>query len=391
MNNLFENTRIAFASKTDAELKKSFVLFKLLSNSFLTKVGTVCIEFLLKLGLPINFLLRKTMFDQFCVGTTLEESQTVVQKLKAKKIDSCLNYSIEGIDSEVGFDQTLNQILKTLDASSVEKGTSFTVIKPTGFGSTTLFEKVSSKAALNSEELHAWGRVKDRFHQTCKKGVARGIKLLVDAEESWIQPALDDLLEELMARYNKEEIMVYATIQLYLSERLPYLKSLLEKSTKEGYPIGVKLVRGAYLEKETARAKQKQYANPVCPSKEATDRNFDQGLLLLLENLDQAAVFVGSHNEASTLKALEQMEQVGIASNHPRVCFAHLYGMSDYISYNLSNQGYNVVKYLPYGPIKKVVPYLIRRAEENSSIANQTSREMELIRKEIKRRKHLQK
>ena len=391
MNNLFENTRIAFASKTDAELKKSFVLFKLLSNSFLTKVGTVCIEFLLKLGLPINFLLRKTMFDQFCVGTTLEESQTVVQKLKAKKIDSCLNYSIEGIDSEVGFDQTLNQILKTLDASSVEKGTSFTVIKPTGFGSTTLFEKVSCKAALNSEELHAWGRVKDRFHQTCKKGVARGIKLLVDAEESWIQPALDDLLEELMARYNKEEIMVYATIQLYLSERLPYLKSLLEKSTKEGYPIGVKLVRGAYLEKETARAKQKQYANPVCPSKEATDRNFDQGLLLLLENLDQAAVFVGSHNEASTLKALEQMEQVGIASNHPRVCFAHLYGMSDYISYNLSNQGYNVVKYLPYGPIKKVVPYLIRRAEENSSIANQTSREMELIRKEIKRRKHLQK
>jgi len=194
-----------------------------------------------------------------------------------------------------------------------------------------------------------------------------------------------------MARYNKEEIMVYATIQLYLSERLPYLKSLLEKSKKEGYPIGVKLVRGAYLEKETARAKQKQYANPVCSSKEATDRNFDQGLLLLLENLDQAAVFVGSHNEASTLKALEQMEQVGIASNHPRVCFAHLYGMSDYISYNLSNQGYNVVKYLPYGPIKKVVPYLIRRAEENSSIANQTSREMELIRKEIKRRKHLQK
>ena len=391
MNSLFENTRIAFASKNDAELRKSFVLFKLLSNSFLTKVGTSCIEFLLKLGLPINFLLRKTMFDQFCVGTTLEESQTVVQKLKANKIDSCLNYSIEGIDSEVGFDQTLKQILQTIEASSVEKGTSFAVIKPTGFGPTTLFEKVSSKATLSSEEQQAWDRVKDRFQQSCKKGLACNIKLLIDAEESWIQPALDDLVEELMAGYNKEEIMVYATIQLYLSERLPYLKSLLEKSKKEAYQIGVKLVRGAYIEKETARANLKQYANPVCSSKEATDRNFDQGLQLLLENLDQAAVFVGSHNEASTLKALEQMKQANIATNHPRVCFAHLYGMSDYISYNLSDQGYNVVKYLPYGPIKKVVPYLIRRAEENSSIANQTSRELELIRKEIKRRKHVQK
>ena len=391
MNSLFENTRIAFASKNDAELRKSFVLFKLISNSFLTKVGTSCIEFLLKLGLPINFLLRKTMFDQFCVGTTLEESQTVVQKLKANKIDSCLNYSIEGIDSEVGFDQTLKQILQTIEASSVEKGTSFAVIKPTGFGSTALFEKVSSKVALSLEEQQAWDRVKDRFQQSCKKGLACNIKLLIDAEESWIQPALDDLVEELMACYNKEEIMVYATIQLYLSERLPYLKSLLEKSKKEAYQIGVKLVRGAYIEKETARANLKQYTNPVCSSKEATDRNFDQGLQLLLENLDQAAVFVGSHNEASTLKALEQMKYANIATNHPRVCFAHLYGMSDYISYNLSDQGYNVVKYLPYGPIKKVVPYLIRRAEENSSIANQTSRELELIRKEIKRRKHVQK
>ena len=233
--------------------------------------------------------------------------------------------------------------------------------------------------------------MKDRFQQSCKKGLACNIKLLIDAEESWIQPALDDLVEELMACYNKEEIMVYATIQLYLSERLPYLKSLLEKSKKEAYQIGVKLVRGAYIEKETARANLKQYANPVCSSKEATDRNFDQGLQLLLENLDQAAVFVGSHNEASTLKALEQMKQANIATNHPRVCFGHLYGMSDYISYNLSDQGYNVVKYLPYGPIKKVVSYLIRRAEENSSIANQTSRELELIRKEIKRRKHVQK
>ena len=391
MNSLFENTEVAFASKTDTELKKSYLLFKLISNNFLTKIGTTCVEFLLKLGVPINFFLRKTMFDHFCVGTTLEESQIVVQKLKKSKIDSCLNFSIEGINSETGFDQTLEQILKTLEASSVEKGTSFAVIKPTGFGSTALFEKVSSKEDLNSEEQQAWERIKNRFRKSCNKGVERNIKILIDAEESWIQPALDELLEEFMAHYNQEEVMVYATIQLYLSKRLPYLKSLLEKSKKTGYQIGIKLVRGAYLEKETARAKLFKTPNPVCPSKEATNLNFDLGLELLLKNLDHAAVFVGSHNEESTLKAMELMKQSGIATNHLRVCFAHLYGMSDYISYNLSDQGYNVVKYLPYGPIKKVVPYLIRRAEENSSIANQTSREIELIRKEIKRRKQAQK
>ena len=214
---------------------------------------------------------------------------------------------------------------------------------------------------------------------------------MIDAEESWIQPALDLLLEEMMATYNQKEVVVYATLQLYLSERLPYLKTLIEKSKKEGYQIGVKLVRGAYIEKETARALDRKLPNPVCHSKKATDQNFDNGLQLLLENLDQAAVFVGSHNELSTLKAMEQMKQNGIASNHPRVCFAHLFGMSDNISYNLSDQGYNVVKYLPYGPIKKVIPYLIRRAEENSSIASQTSREMELLRSEIKRRKQVQK
>ena len=391
MKSLFENTQIAFASKSDAELKKSFVLFKLISSPVLTKVGSAFIQFLIKVGLPINFLVRKTMFDHFCVGTTLEESEITVKKLRANDIDSCLNFSIEGINSESGFDATLNEILRTMAASSPDAGTPFAVFKPTGYGATALFEKVSAKLPLSTEENKAWGRVKERFHSSCKKAVQRNLKLLIDAEESWIQPALDLLLEEMMATYNQKEVVVYATLQLYLSERLPYLKTLIEKSKKEGYQIGVKLVRGAYIEKETARALDRKLSNPVCPSKEATDQNFDNGLQLLLENLDQAAVFVGSHNELSTLKAMEQMKQNGIASNHPRVCFAHLFGMSDNISYNLSDHGYNVVKYLPYGPVKKVIPYLIRRAEENSSIASQTSREMELLRSEIKRRKQVQK
>tara|TARA_B100000767_G_C19777651_1_gene543675 strand:- start:2695 stop:3870 length:1176 start_codon:yes stop_codon:yes gene_type:complete len=390
MNTLFENTRIAFASKTDAELRKSFVLFKLISSPFLTKVGTAFIYFLLKVGFPISFMFRKTMFNHFCVGTTLEESLVAVKKLRNSNINSCLNYSVEGIDSEVGFDKTLNEILRTMDASSPEAGTSFAVFKPTGYGSMVLFEKVSSKKPLSSEETQAWKRIKKRFHRSCKRAAQRNLKLLIDAEESWIQPALDILLEEMMATYNQKKIVVYATLQLYLSSRLPYLKSLIEKSEKEGYQIGVKLVRGAYIEKETIRALEQNYPNPVCPSKEATDNNFDNALKILLENLDKAAVFVGSHNEASTLKAIQQMNQNGIAANHPCIFFAHLFGMSDNISYNLSDQGYNVVKYLPFGPVKKVIPYLIRRAEENSSIANQTSREMELLHLEIKRRKQAQ-
>jgi proline dehydrogenase len=387
MNGLFENTKIAFASRSDAELKKSLLLLKLISSSFLNKAGTAVIKFLLMLRLPINFLMRRTMFDHFCGGTTLEESQAVVQKLNADNIDSCLNYSIEGINSEAGFDRTLEEILRTIEASSPELGSSFAVFKPTGYGSTKLFEKVSRKEPLTSDEVEAWKRVKQRFHLSCEKAVERNLKLLIDAEESWIQPALDDLLEEMMATYNQDQVVVYATVQLYLKERLPYLKKLIESSRKAGYQIGIKLVRGAYLEKETNRSLEHNAPNPLCPSKEATDINFDKGLELILGHLDHAAVFIGSHNEASTLKALKQMKNTGIPENHPRVCFAHLFKMSDNISYNLSNKGYNVVKYLPFGPVNKVIPYLIRRAEENTSVANQTTREIELIKTELKRRK----
>jgi proline dehydrogenase len=331
------------------------------------------------------------MFNHFCVGTTIEESQIVVKKLKKINVDSCLNYSIEGVKSEIGFEKSLDQILKIIAISDPNLGTPFVVLKPTGFGAISLFKKVSENIELSTEEKEAWVRIRKRFDSCCEKAVKRNLKILVDAEESWIQPALDELVEDLMETYNKNNIVVYSTIQMYLSNRLLYLKSLLKKAKKAGYQLGVKLVRGAYIEKETAYAQINQLPNPVCPSKEATDKNFDDALNLLLKNIADVAVFVGSHNEESTLKAVDQMQVQDIAKDHPRICFAHLFGMSDNISFNLAAQGYNVVKYLPYGPIKRVVPYLIRRAKENTSIANQTSREMELIQNEIKRRKQTQK
>ena len=391
LNTLFDNTQTAFKLKSDSELERAYFLFKMISIEPLVRIGTAATNFALKAHLPVEGLIRSTVFDHFCGGVNEVDCIPKISEMYKSGVYSVLDYSVEGKVDEAQFDLALQKTLELITFSKNNKAMPIAVFKPTGFGRLKIYQKVSDKISLSASEKEEWYRIKKRFDLVCASGNLNKIKILIDAEESWIQPALDDLVEELMACYNKEEIMVYATIQLYLSERLPYLKSLLEKSKKEAYQIGVKLVRGAYIEKETARANLKQYANPVCSSKEATDCNFDQGLQLLLENLDQAAVFVGSHNEASTLKALEQMKQANIATNHPRVCFAHLYGMSDYISYNLSDQGYNVVKYLPYGPIKKVVPYLIRRAEENSSIANQTSREMELIRKEIKRRKHLQK
>mgnify|MGYP001183841886 CR=1 FL=1 len=391
MSSIFENTRIAFASKTDLELRKSYWLFRLIESPLLNKIGTLSIQILLKLRAPIEGLIRTTMFNHFCVGTTIEESQIVIKNLKKINVDSCLNYSVEGVKSEIGFEKSLNQILKITAISNPNLGTPFVVLKPTGFGASSLFKKVSENIELSTEEKEAWVRIRKRFYSCCEKASKRNLKILVDAEESWIQPALDDLVEDLMETYNKDNIVVYATIQMYLSNRLTYLKALLKKAKKTGYQLGIKLVRGAYIEKETAYARINQLPNPVCPSKEATDINFDKALNLLLKNLPYVAVFVGSHNEESTLKALYQMEAQDISKDHPRICFAHLFGMSDNISFNLADQGYNVVKYLPYGPIKRVVPYLIRRAKENTSIANQTSREMELIQNEIKRRKHSQK
>ncbi|MGB2502061.1 MAG: proline dehydrogenase family protein [Flavobacteriaceae bacterium] len=391
MNSIFENTRIAFASKTDLELRKSYWLFRLIGSPLLNKIGTLSVQILLKLRVPIEGIIRTTMFNHFCVGTSIEESQIVVKNLKKINVDSCLNYSIEGVKSEIGFEKSLDQILKIIEISDPNLGTPFVVLKPTGFGAISLFKKVSENIELSAEEKEAWQRTRKRFDSCCEKAVERNLKILVDAEESWIQPALDELVEDLMETYNNDKIVVYATIQMYLSNRLPYLKTLLKKAKKAGYQPGIKLVRGAYIEKETAYAQINQLPNPVCPSKEETDKNFDKALNLVLKNLADVAVFVGSHNEESTLKALHQMEVQDIAKDHPRICFAHLFGMSDNISFNLADQGYNVVKYLPYGPIKKVVPYLIRRAKENSSIANQTSREMELIQNEIKRRKQTQK
>lgn len=384
---LFDNTRIAFQSKTNLELRRAQLLFRLVAQKSLVRFGKWATEFFLKLGLPVSSLFRWTIFDQFCGGETVEESEKVVQSLNQQGVASILHYSIEGSNDEAFYDFTLSKTLETISFAAKHAAVPFAVFKPTAYGSSELFEKVSQGEKLTETELSAWRRVEERYDQTCAHAVRLQIRLFIDAEESWLQPAMDRLTEQMMARYNQEKVWIYHTVQMYRHDRYAYLEELIKSAAQEGYYIGIKLVRGAYIEKENARAKRLKYPTPVCANKAATDQNFDAGVELILENLDRVALFYGSHNEASAYKLIRQMKAMKIDSKHPHLWFGQLYGMSDHISFNLANEGFSVAKYVPYGPVKEVIPYLLRRADENTSVGGQTTKELALIEKEISRRK----
>ncbi|MCV6629150.1 MAG: proline dehydrogenase family protein [Flavobacteriaceae bacterium] len=387
MNHIFNNTEIAFALKKDSELERAYFLFKLISNEPLVKIGTAVTNFALNANLPVERLIRATVFDHFCGGVTEEDCMRIVDDMYGKGVSAVLDYSVEGKESDEQFDFALDKTLAVLDFVKEKEAIPFAVFKPTGFGKLDLFEKVGKKQTLTSEEEASWNRVITRFDVACKKAHQLDVSLLIDAEESWMQDAADDLVEEMMQRYNQEKVIVYNTLQLYRWDRIDYLKNLYQRSNKQGFKVGMKLVRGAYMEKEIERAHEQGYPNPICESKEATDINFDMGVQYMMDHLQDMSLFAGSHNEESALKLLELMKQKGLVNNDPRVFFGQLYGMSDHISYNLSELGYNVAKYLPYGPVKDVMPYLIRRAEENTSVAGQTGRELSLLKQEKKRRK----
>ena len=384
---IFENTENAFSIKTNRELRRAYFLFTTIASPKLVKTGSFFIRFAFWFNLPIKRILKKTIFKHFCAGENEKEALEVVQKLALKGVASVLHYSVEGIEKESSFDSCLSHTLQTIALSKRDKNLPFIVFKPTGYGRFSLYEKVSQKTSLTSEEKKEWERVKERFTQTCDKSRQSDIKLLVDAEESWIQPAIDELLEEFMQKYNQKEAIVYTTLQMYRHDRLEYLKQLLKKAQEKKYIIGVKLVRGAYLEKENLRAKKLSYPTPICSSKKATDENYDRAVLLILKNLKNIAAYFGTHNENSILKILSYIKKNKISKKHPHLWFSQLYGMSDIISFNLAKENYQTAKYLPFGPVKKIIPYLIRRAQENTSIAGQTTRELELIKREIKRRK----
>jgi proline dehydrogenase len=384
---LFENTEIAFASKSDAALERAYFLFRLIANQPLVKIGTQVAQFALKSHLPVEGLIRATVFDHFCSGTSAKESIKGVNVLAAQKVYSVLDYSVEGAKEEISLDDCLTNILSTIELSAQLESIPFTVFKPTGFGSFELYEKVSFKEALTEEEAAAWQRVRQRFFLCCDLAQKTGMKLLIDAEESWIQPAINSIVEEMMSIYNRETAVVHTTAQMYLSEKLDYLYYLSDKAKAEGFIAGIKLVRGAYMEKERQVAEEKGWSDPICISKEATDINFNRAWQFILSNLDHFSMYFGSHNEQSTYDVIAHLADKGIPKDHPHLWFGQLYGMSDHISFNLANEGFKVSKYLPFGPVKDVLPYLIRRAEENTSVEGQTVRELELLQKERKRRK----
>ncbi|QGK73980.1 proline dehydrogenase family protein [Flavobacterium sp. SLB02] len=387
MEKIFDNTQVAFSLKSDTELDRAYFLFKMIDSQPLVRIGTAVTNFAIKANLPVEGLIRATVFDHFCGGINENDCLSVVDKMFTKGVSSVLDYSVEGKEEEEQFDAALEMTLRTVDFAKERLAIPFAVFKPTGLGRFELYEKLGEKQTLNPAEQEEWNRVVARFDKICSEAHKKDVALLIDGEESWMQDAADDLVTEMMRKYNKEKTIVFNTLQMYRWDRLDYLKKLHEVAKKEGFFIGMKLVRGAYMEKENKRAEEKNYVSPICVSKEATDINYDAAVHYMLEHLEIMSIFAGTHNELSSYKLMEMMQEKGITKNDNKIWFGQLYGMSDNISYNLAENGYNVAKYLPFGPVKDVMPYLIRRAEENTSVAGQTSRELSMIKAERKRRK----
>lgn len=382
----FDNTEIAFRYRNDKELKRAHFLFNSMSSAFLTKVGIGLTQFAFKLGLPVNGIIKNTIFEQFCGGETLEEAAKTASVLAPYNVSVALDYGVEGKTSEADFDHAVPEFIKAINYAASQPNIPFIPIKVTGFADFSLLEKIHAGQRLSEEEQKAWLRVQVRIDQICAAAAQKHLMILIDAEESWIQQPVDDLANIMMARYNTQYTAVFNTFQLYRHDRLEYLKESFQLAQKEGFILGAKLVRGAYMEKERARAATMNYPSPIQPNKETCDKDYDEAVAFCLHHLDQIGLFIGTHNESSCLKAVNIMNEQQIPHNHPRVWLAQLFGMSDNITFNLANANFHVAKYLPYGPVKDVVPYLMRRAQENTSVAGQTSRELSLIKKEMSRR-----
>jgi proline dehydrogenase len=382
----FEDTSIAFGSKSDARLRKTYWLFHLMNQARVVNLGTFFIKLALKLNLPIKNLIRATIFEQFCGGETIRDCDTTITSLAESGIGTILDYSVEGEDNEESFDATAQEILRTIDKAATSGSIPFSVFKVTGIASSEILEKVQREDSLTDTEKAQFARTKERMALLCSHAYEKKVRIFVDAEESWVQGIIDDLTYEMMAQFNKETAIVYNTYQFYRHDTLEALKGAYLKARQKGYVLGGKLVRGAYMEKERLRARENEYTNPIHASKEATDADYNSAIDFSIENLKHISVCLGTHNEYSCQYCAAKMEKLGIERKDARIWFAQLLGMSDNISFNLAKAGYNVAKYVPYGPISAVLPYLIRRAEENTSIAGQSSREFLMVKSELKRR-----
>lgn len=385
----FDDTSVAFQTKNDRELYESYLVFKSLGIQPLVNFGTTLITKALDFKLPITPLVRYTIFKQFCGGVDAEDCFPIVERMGKFGVQSILDYSVEAREDDDDMDAVADEVCATIYFCRDQSFLPFAVFKCTGIMPAPLLEKVSDHVPLNTEESESWRRGLDRFERICRTAAESNIKLLIDAEESWIQPAIDQLAENAMAQHNNAQPLIYNTLQMYRWDRFEYLKKQLDISRNKGFKLGIKLVRGAYMEKERERALKFGLPSPIQPDKLATDKDFDAAVELCIKNIDRVGVFIGTHNEASTLKAVQLMKAAGISNASESVYFSQLYGMSDHISFNLASKGYLAAKYLPYGPVKSVLPYLFRRAQENSSIQGQAGRELQLIEREIKRRKSL--
>ena len=384
----FENTEIAFKSKSTTDLKRAYWLFKIVSSPSIVKFGKVATNFALSLGLPIRKIVKATIFKQFCGGESIEDCRNKMEELATFKVGTILDYSIEGKTTDEDFEQTVEIIIQTIQEGINNKNIPFAVFKVTGIGSINLLEKASDKnCILNESQIIELEGIKNRIERICAAAHSAMIPVFIDAEESWIQAIIDTWALEMMLKYNLEKAIVYNTLQMYRHDRLEFLTSCSENAKKHGIKYGIKLVRGAYMEKERARAQKLGYPSPIYPDKNASDDAYNTALKFILEHEMLFALCAGTHNEESSLLLTQELERKQISRDNDKFYFAQLLGMSDHISFNLSNAGFKVAKYVPFGPVKEVMPYLLRRADENTSVAGQTGRELSLIIKELDRRK----
>jgi len=383
----FDNTKVAFEYKTNAELKGSHFLYTMMSFPRVVKLGTVLVTWALKMRLPVKGLIKRTLFNQFCGGESIEDCQRTIDQLGAQNVHTILDYSAEGIESEDGYNSVKEEALHVVDFASKSAHIPFCVLKLSALGSVVLMEKANNPEKLTDLEKTRLHYCEKRVTEVAQKVYDKGLILMIDAEESWIQNYVEGVVQRLMERFNRERPVIFTTYQMYRHDALEKLTLSLAIATNEGYYYGVKLVRGAYMEKERERAEEMGYKSPIHADKASVDKDYNESLAFCIKHVDRVAVCGGTHNEESSRYLAQLMEEANLAKNDPRVYFSQLLGMSDNISFSLSKAGYNVAKYVPYGPVEKVLPYLFRRAEENTSIAGQSGREYLLVKKELKRRK----
>ena len=383
----FGDTAVAFGYKSNFELRRAYFLFKSLQNSFLFKAAKNVVSFCFRFRLPVSWIVKPTVFRQFCGGTSIDECLPIASSLQKFNVKAILDFSAEDGSNDTAVNHTMKETLRSIDIAATHPNIAFAVFKPTAFCSDEVLEKMSSGNKVEPKVLKAAEVFRSRVDMLCLRAYEKGVPIMIDAEDYAFQPFVDLVVDEMMEKYNIKRAIVYNTLQMYRTDRLEFLAKSLEKAKHKGYFLGMKLVRGAYMERERERAERMGYASPIWPDKQSTDKAYDEAQKFCVENIDRISLFSGTHNENSCAYLMKLMKEKNLPNNYSGIYFSQLYGMSDHISFALARDNYNVAKYIPYGPVRKVLPYLIRRAEENSSVAGQTDRELQLICSELNRRK----